>query len=171
MSATNTNWTALQQAEDMAYFNAGLCCYSPESYSLDEKRDICNEMISTSRAVLDAMRADFDSCPPMPGAGSSTCSASRESRAPSGGGTLRALSERALWHVRSEKARALSPRLLWPSSNSSAGVTRYTGSLKPSRHNRDSICTGSGIMLGPTFRAGEVHADQHGHLRGMRHDG
>ncbi len=27
MSATNTDWTALQQAEDMAYFRADLCCY------------------------------------------------------------------------------------------------------------------------------------------------
>ena len=29
-------WTALRQAEDMAYFKADLCCYSPESYSLEE---------------------------------------------------------------------------------------------------------------------------------------
>ena len=57
-------WTKLQQAEDMAYFKADLCLYSPESYSLDEKRDICNEMISTSKAVLDAMRADFQAYPP-----------------------------------------------------------------------------------------------------------
>lgn len=35
-------WTEFQQAEDMAYFKADLCLYSPESYSLDEKRDICN---------------------------------------------------------------------------------------------------------------------------------
>ena len=49
-------WIALQQAEDMAYFKADLCCYSPESYSLDEKKAICNDMISTSKAALDAMR-------------------------------------------------------------------------------------------------------------------
>ena len=46
-------WTELQQAEDMAYFKADLCCYSPESYSLDEKKAICNDMISTSKAALD----------------------------------------------------------------------------------------------------------------------
>ena len=63
MSATNIDWTALRQAEDMAYFKADLCCYSPESYSLEEKRDICNDMISTSKAVLDAMRADFGQLP------------------------------------------------------------------------------------------------------------
>lgn len=56
-------WTELQQAEDMAYFRADLCCYSPESYMLDEKRAICNDMIITSKAVLDAMRADFEQLP------------------------------------------------------------------------------------------------------------
>ena len=64
MSATSTDWNALQQAEDMAYFRADLCLYSPESYTLDEKRDICNEMISSSKAILDAMREDFQSQPP-----------------------------------------------------------------------------------------------------------
>ena len=57
-------WAELQQAEDMAYFKADLCCYSPESYSLDEKREICNDMISTSEAMLDAMRTDFAQLPP-----------------------------------------------------------------------------------------------------------
>lgn len=63
MTADNTDWTALQQAEDMAYFRADLCLYSPESYTLEEKRDICNEMMGTSKAVLDAMRADFEQLP------------------------------------------------------------------------------------------------------------
>ena len=57
-------WTELQRAEDMAYFKADICLYSPESYSLDEKRDICNEMISSSKAILDAMREDFQTYPP-----------------------------------------------------------------------------------------------------------
>ena len=56
-------WTKLQQAEDRAYFKADLCCYSPESYTLEEKRDICNEMMGTSKAMLDAMRADFEQLP------------------------------------------------------------------------------------------------------------
>lgn len=54
----------LQQDEDMAYFRADLCLYSPESYTLEEKRDICNGMIRTTRAQLDAMREDFESMPP-----------------------------------------------------------------------------------------------------------
>ena len=79
-------WAELQQAEDMAYFRADLCCYSPESYSLDEKKEICNDMISTSKAVLDACVRTSSSCQPMLGASSSTRSASRGSKAPIGGG-------------------------------------------------------------------------------------
>lgn len=60
----DAKWIALQQAEDMAYFKADLCCYSPESYSLEEKKEICNDMISTSEAVLDAMCVDFEQLPP-----------------------------------------------------------------------------------------------------------
>lgn len=55
--------TELTQAEDMAYFRADLCIYSPESYSLDEKREIFNDMMSTSRAVLDVMGEDFEPLP------------------------------------------------------------------------------------------------------------
>lgn len=50
-NASNADWTALQQAEDMAYFRADLCCYTSESYSLEEKKEICNEMVSTSKAI------------------------------------------------------------------------------------------------------------------------
>ena len=56
--------TELSQAEDTAYFRSDLCLYSPESYTLEEKRDICNDMISTSKAVLDTMRKDFEQLPP-----------------------------------------------------------------------------------------------------------
>lgn len=57
--------TELTQAEDMAYFRAGLYIYSPESYSLDEKKEICNDIMSASKAVLaDAMREDFEQLPP-----------------------------------------------------------------------------------------------------------
>ena len=53
-------WEELKQEEDMAYFKADICLYSPESYTLEEKRDICNEMMGTSKAMLDAMREDFE---------------------------------------------------------------------------------------------------------------
>ena len=59
-----TKMTELTQAEDMAYFRADLCLYSPESYSLEEKKQICNDMMATSNAVLDAIREDFQQMPP-----------------------------------------------------------------------------------------------------------
>ena len=121
----------LTQAEDIAYFRVDLCCYSPESYSLEEKKEICNDMMSTSKAVLDAMREDFEQLPRTPVPSFWTCFVSPASNRPSGGGMLRALSERALWHVRSEKARALSPRSPKTSSNSWATETRSTASSSP----------------------------------------
>ena len=60
----DTKWEELRQAEEMAYFKADVCLYSPESYSLEEKKEICNEMMASSKAMLDAMREDFQSYPP-----------------------------------------------------------------------------------------------------------
>ncbi len=112
----DTKWEELRQAEEMAYFKADICLYSPESYILEEKKEICNEMMATSKATLDAMREDFQSYPPELRAKLLDMLCASGVETPNGGGMLRALSERALWHVRSEKARALSPRSHWPSS-------------------------------------------------------
>ncbi len=57
-------WEELKQEEEMAYFRADICLYSPESYSLEEKKQICNDMMSTSKATLDAMREGFEQLPP-----------------------------------------------------------------------------------------------------------
>lgn len=62
---SNTDWTVLQQAEDMAYFRAEACLFSPESYSLEEKREICGQMDSTSKAIEEAMKKDFESLSPI----------------------------------------------------------------------------------------------------------
>ena len=43
-------WAELQQVEDAVYFKADLCCYLPESNSLDEKKEICIDMTSLSFA-------------------------------------------------------------------------------------------------------------------------
>lgn len=45
-------------------FRADICPVFPESYTLEEKHQICDDMIATSTAILDAMRADFDTYPP-----------------------------------------------------------------------------------------------------------
>lgn len=48
----------------MAYFRTDLCLSSPESYTLEEKKPICNDMAATSIAQLQAMREDFQGMPP-----------------------------------------------------------------------------------------------------------
>ena len=48
----------------VAYFRADLCLSDPDNYTLDEKREICEQMESTSKAIEDAMKADFESLPP-----------------------------------------------------------------------------------------------------------
>lgn len=58
------NMQKLIEDEAMAYFRADVCLGSPESFSLDEKREICEQMESTSKAIEDAMKADFESLPP-----------------------------------------------------------------------------------------------------------
>lgn len=40
----NGNWKDLEEAEDLAYFRAELVEMSPESYSLEEKKQILEVM-------------------------------------------------------------------------------------------------------------------------------
>lgn len=78
--------TELSQVEDTAYFRADLCVCSSESYTLEEKKEICNDMISSSKAVLDAVREGFERLSLDARPSSLTCSAPPASRVPSGGG-------------------------------------------------------------------------------------
>ena len=64
----------LQQDEDMAYFRANLCLYSPESYTLEEKRQICEDIaICLTVHVLPAFRlmrrAETNNARPFTGTG------------------------------------------------------------------------------------------------------
>ena len=59
-----TNIDELTQNEAVAYFRADLCLSDPDNYTLDEKREICEQMESTSKAIEDAMKKDFESLPP-----------------------------------------------------------------------------------------------------------
>ena len=43
------NWKNLEDAEDFAYFRAELVEMSPESYSLEEKKQILEDMWKTER--------------------------------------------------------------------------------------------------------------------------
>lgn len=53
----------LPQEEDIVYFKGGLCLYSHESYTFEERREICNQIMTSSKAITDAICVDFkDRC-------------------------------------------------------------------------------------------------------------
>ena len=60
---SNTNWAQLAEEHEVAYLRADICIGSPESYTLDEKRKICEDMEASTAEVDAAMRADFESLP------------------------------------------------------------------------------------------------------------
>lgn len=60
---TNEQWQELAQEHELAFFRADVCLGSPQSYSLEEKRQICEDMDASTKAVDAAMRADFWSLP------------------------------------------------------------------------------------------------------------
>ncbi|WP_417134881.1 hypothetical protein [Rubneribacter badeniensis] len=55
----NKDRKALTEAEELAYFRTELVDISPESYSLEEKKQISEDMDKASAAIEDAMREDF----------------------------------------------------------------------------------------------------------------
>ena len=61
---TTTNWNLLAQDNELAFFRADVCLGSPESYSLEEKAAICEDMETTNKAIEDAIRKDFEALPP-----------------------------------------------------------------------------------------------------------
>ena len=60
---TITNASKLIEDNEIAFLHADICIGSPESYSLDEKRQICESIDATNAAIDAAMRADFESMP------------------------------------------------------------------------------------------------------------
>ena len=57
-------WNALGEDYELAYFRADACLGSPQSFSLEEKKQICADMEAGTAEVDAAMRADFESLPP-----------------------------------------------------------------------------------------------------------
>ncbi|WP_346697390.1 hypothetical protein [Thermophilibacter mediterraneus] len=53
------DWNQLEAREDHAYFMAELVDMSPESFTLEEKRKILDDMIASSSAIENRMREDF----------------------------------------------------------------------------------------------------------------
>lgn len=54
----------LMEEHEMAYFRGDLAPSSPESYTLEEMREISAAMDASTDKVDAAMRADFESLPP-----------------------------------------------------------------------------------------------------------
>lgn len=61
---TNDQWQELAQEHELAYFRADVCLGSPESFSLEEKKQICEEMEASTLEIDAALKADFESLPP-----------------------------------------------------------------------------------------------------------
>lgn len=61
---TETNWNELLEEHEMAYFRAGVCLESPESYSLEEKAKICEDMDASTKQIDALMRKEFSEMPP-----------------------------------------------------------------------------------------------------------
>lgn len=60
---TDEQWDALREEHEIAYLRADICLGSPESYSLEEKKQICADMEASTAAIDAAMRADFEALP------------------------------------------------------------------------------------------------------------
>lgn len=54
----------LCEDNELAFFRADVCLGSPESFSLEEKAAICEDMDATNKAIEDAIRKDFESLSP-----------------------------------------------------------------------------------------------------------
>ena len=54
----------LCEDNELAFFRADVCLGSPESFSLEEKAAICEDMDATNKDIEDAIRKDFESLPP-----------------------------------------------------------------------------------------------------------
>ena len=62
---TDEQWNALREEHEIAYLRADICLGSPQSYSLEEKKQICEEMAASTAKIDAALRADFEALPPV----------------------------------------------------------------------------------------------------------
>ena len=61
---TDAKYNELNEKHEMAFFRADVCLGSPQSFTLDEKREICEQMEASTAEIDAAMRSDFQSLPP-----------------------------------------------------------------------------------------------------------
>ena len=61
---TSTDWQKLYEDHEIAYLRGDLATSSPQSYTIDEMREISEAMDASTTEVEAAMRADFAAMPP-----------------------------------------------------------------------------------------------------------
>ena len=61
---TQTQVNQLCEDNELAFFRADVCLGSPQSFTLEEKAKICDEMELTNAAIENAIREDFNALPP-----------------------------------------------------------------------------------------------------------
>ena len=57
------DWNKLREQHEIAMLHGDLATSSPQSYSLDEKRSICEEIEASTEEIDAALRADFWAMP------------------------------------------------------------------------------------------------------------
>ena len=57
---TETAWKDIQEKHEMAYFKGQLATEFPESYSIEEMREISDGMFASTAEVDAMLRADFE---------------------------------------------------------------------------------------------------------------
>ena len=60
---TNDQWQELAAEHELAFFRANVCLGSLQFFSFEEKRQICEDMDASTKAVDAALRADYWSLP------------------------------------------------------------------------------------------------------------
>ena len=60
---TDKQWQEMLEEHELAYLRADLALSSPQSYSVEEKAAICDQMAASTAEVDAAMKADFDALP------------------------------------------------------------------------------------------------------------
>ena len=60
---TDNQWKQFIENHEIVYLRADICLSSPESYTLNEKRKICEDMEASTAEADAAMRADFNELP------------------------------------------------------------------------------------------------------------
>jgi len=62
---TDAEWAALKEEHEIAYLRGDIATSSPESYSIEEMREISEAMDESTAKVDAAIREDFAALPPQ----------------------------------------------------------------------------------------------------------